>query len=148
MKIKVVLSKDVAGLGKANSIVSVTRGYAINYLIPHKLAYIVSSQHIKKFADRVKTDEEAKKGRAEEQKQALESKQLIFTVKAGESDRLFGSVTSSEISKKIKEVFGINIDRKKILLKTPIKKLGKYTILIKLHKDIHASLNVLVNRED
>ena len=147
MKIKVVLSKDVAGLGKANSIVSVTRGYAVNYLIPHKLAYIVSPKHIKKFADRVKNSEEIKKGRAEEQKEILESKKLIFTAKAGENDKLFGSVTSSDISKKIKELFGINIDRKKILLKTPIKKLGEYRILVKLHKDIHANLNVLVNRE-
>lgn len=148
MKIKVVLLKDITGLGKANSVVSVTRGYAINYLIPHKLAYILSSQRIEKFTDRVKANEEAKKTRAEEEKQTLESKQLIFKVKAGESGTLFGSVTSSEISKKIKEIFGINIDKKKILLKTPIKKVGKYTIPVKLHKDINASLNVLVNKED
>ncbi len=148
MKIKVVLLKNVSGLGIANSIVSVTRGYAVNYLIPNKLAYMVSSQHIKKLTDRVKSKEEVKRGRAEEEKHTLESKQLVFTVKAGESDRLFGSVTSSEISKKIKEVFGISIDRKKILLKAPIKKLGKYTILVKLHKDIQAKLNVSVNKED
>jgi len=147
MKIKVVLLKDVRGLGKMNSIVSVTRGYAVHYLIPHELARIVSSQHAEKIINKAKSNEEIKRKKAEEEKRILEGKQLVFTAKAGENDKLFGSVTSSEISSEIKKVFGINVDKKKIVLETPIKKLGKYMVFIKLYKVVQADLIVIVEKE-
>lgn len=148
MKTKVILLKDIKGVGKANSVVSVSRGYAANYLVPQGLAKIVSSQYAETMVGKIKGNEEARKKRAEEEKKILESKQIVFVAKAGESDRLFGSVTSAEISDKIKKVFGLDIDKKKIVLDEHIKKLGNYKVAVKLYKTIQAELDVSIEKED
>jgi large subunit ribosomal protein L9 len=148
MKIKVILLKDIKGVGKANSIVFVTRGYASNYLVPQGLAKIVSSQYAEKMVGRIKGNEEAKKKRAEEEKKILESKQIVFIVKAGGGGRLFGSVTSAEICDKIKKIFDLDIDKKKIVLDEHIKKLGSHNVVVKLYKSVQADLDVLIEKED
>ena len=147
MKTKVILLKDIKGVGKVNSVVSVSRGYAANYLVPQGLAKIVSSQYAEKIVGKIKGNEEAKKKRAEEEKKILESKQIVFIAKAGEGDKLFGSVTSAEISDKIKKVFGLDIDKKKIVLDEHIKKLGNCKVTVKLYKTIQAELDVLIEKE-
>ncbi|MEA3312993.1 MAG: 50S ribosomal protein L9 [Caldisericota bacterium] len=147
MKTKVILLKDIKGVGKTNSVISVSRGYAANYLVPHGLAKIVSSQYAEKMVGKIKVNEETRKKRAEEEKKILESKQIVFVAKAGEGDKLFGSVTSAEIRDKIKKVFDLDIDKKKIVLDEHIKKLGSYKVTVKLYKTVQAELDVLIEKE-
>ena len=146
MKIKVLLLKNVKGLGNARSVVSVSRGYALNYLIPKGLAKEISEKGAENVVSKIKSEEEAKKLRAENDKKLLESKPLRFIVKSGENDKLFGSITSSDIEEKIKKVFDIPITKKQIRLEKPIKKLGRYSVPIKLYKDINASLTIVVEK--
>jgi len=146
MKIKVLLLKNVKGLGNARSVVSVSRGYALNYLIPKGLAKEISEKGAKTVVNKIRNEEEAKKLRAENNKKILESKPLRFVVKSGENEKLFGSITSSDIEEKVKKVFNIPITKKQIRLDKPIKKLGKYSVPVKLYKDINASITVIVEK--
>ncbi len=147
MKVKVILQKNVKGLGNAKSVVSVSRGYALNYLVPKGLAKIVSDDSAEKVINKIKNEEEAKKARALEEKKILESKPVVVNAKAGENDKLFGSITSSEIEEKIRRYFDLQIDKKQIRLDKPIKKLGEYVIPVKLYKGINASLKLIVKKE-
>jgi large subunit ribosomal protein L9 len=144
MKVKVLLLKNVKGLGNARSVVSVSRGYALNYLIPRGLAKEINEKGAEKVVNKIKNEEQAKIVRAEEEKKLLESKPIKFSVKSGENGKLFGSITSSDIGDKIAKVFDIKIDKKRIRLEKPIKKLGEYEVSIKLYKDVNAILKLLV----
>jgi len=146
MKIKVLLLKNVKGLGNARSVVSVSRGYALNYLIPNGLAKEISEKGAKTVVSKIRNEEEARKLRAKSDKELLESKPLKFVVKSGENDKLFGSITSSDIEEKIKKVFNIPVTKKQIRLEKPIKKLGRYSVPVKLYKDINASLTIVVEK--
>lgn len=147
MKVKVLLLTNIKGLGNAKSIVSVSRGYAFNYLIPKGLAKIVSEESEEGIVSESKNIEESRINHAKKEKEILESKVLTFNAKAGEGDKLFGSITTAEISDKIKSVFGIEIDKKRIELESSIKKLGNYIIKVKLYKNVEAQVKVIVERE-
>ncbi|MCI4462607.1 MAG: 50S ribosomal protein L9 [Caldisericum sp.] len=147
MKIKVLLLQNVKGLGNAKSIVSVSKGYALNYLIPKGLAKVVDEDTAETIVDESKNVEERRIAQAKKEKEILESKELIFKANAGTGDKLFGSITAQDIEDKIKKVFQIDIDKKKIVLDTPIKKLGVYTIPVKLYKEVQAELKVRVEKE-
>lgn len=147
MKVKVLLLQNVKGLGNAKSIVSVSKGYALNYLIPKGLAKVVDDDTAETIVDESKNVEERRIAQAKKEKEILESKELIFKANAGAGDKLFGSITAQDIEEKIKKVFGIEIDKKKIVLDTPIKKLGVYIIPVKLYKEVQAELKVRVEKE-
>jgi large subunit ribosomal protein L9 len=147
MKIKVLLLQNVKGLGNAKSIVSVSKGYALNYLIPKGLAKVVDEDTAETIVDESKNVEERRIAQAKKEKEILESKELIFKANAGAGDKLFGSITAQDIEDKIKKAFHIDIDKKKIVLDTPIKKLGVYTIPVKLYKEVQAELKVRVEKE-
>lgn len=147
MKVKVVLTTTVEGLGKEKSIVSVSRGYALNYLIPKGFAKLVDEDTADSALKFEKSIEEQKKNNAIKEKELLESKVLAFKLKAGEGDKLFGSITSQDISQMLKRVFGLDIDKKKIKLDSPLKKVGDYFIPVKLYKEIEAILNIRVEKE-
>ncbi len=147
MKVKVQLLQNIKGLGSAKSIVSVSKGYALNYLIPKGYAKLVDEDTAGSIVDESKSVEEKRIQTAQQEKEILESKELIFKVNAGTKDVLFGSITAQDISEKIKKVFGIEIDRKRIDLESPIKKLGQYRIVVKLYKNIQAELKVRVEKE-
>ncbi len=144
MKVKVFLLKNVKGLGNAGSVVSVSRGYALNYLFSKGLAEEISAKDADKVIVKIKNDEELKKARATEQKNILESKEIVIKAKSGENDKLFGSITSAEIQDKIKRVFDLTISKKQIKLEKPIKKLGEYKIPVKIYKEINADLKIKV----
>jgi large subunit ribosomal protein L9 len=147
MKVKVQLLQNIKGLGSAKSIVSVSKGYALNYLIPKGYAKLVDDDAAATLVDESKSVEEKRIQTAQSEKEILESKELIFKANAGAKDVLFGSITAQDIADKIKKVFGIEIDRKRVNLESPIKKLGQYRIVVKLYKDIQAELKVKVEKE-
>lgn len=146
---KVILKEDVKNLGKLGSVVNVSDGYARNFLVPKNLAIEANIKNIKALEhEKRKIAERAKKVIKSNQEIAekISSMTITLKAKAGEEDRLFGSITTMDIANAIK-VQGLDIDRKKIMLDEPIKRLGSYAVSIKIQTDINASLNVNVVSE-
>lgn len=146
---KVVLTKRVEGLGLEGDVVTVKDGYARNYLIPKGLALEATEGNIKALEQKKKTYELKvirKREEALRLKELIEKTNLIIKRKTQEEGKIFGSVTSSDISEAL-EKKGFQVDRKKILLERPIKALGEYQISIKLFPQIEARINVAVEPE-
>jgi len=145
---KVLLIKDVKGLGKAGEIKNAKDGYARNFLIPKGLAKIATPEVIKEW----EKEQAIKKAKLEEEiktltslKEKLENEKIIIKHKLGANGQLIGSVTNKEIAEVLKEK-GYEIDKKNIQ-HTAIKAPGEYNIDIKLGHSIHATLNLLVEGE-
>ena len=146
---KVILLKDVKGLGKARDIKEVSDGYARNCLIKQGLAeeataVKVNSLNIKKGAEEYHRQEEIKA--LKEQAKNLNGKEVSVKIKCGENGRIFGSVTTKEIADAINEL-GFNVDKKKISLKDTIKNLGTYTVEVKFLPEVIAKVKVVVVAE-
>ncbi len=147
---KVILKEDVDRLGSMGDIVNVKPGFARNYLIPRNLAVEANPRNIKEFEHHkrvLQQKAERIKNAAQHLAEKISSSPVTIKVKAGEEDKLFGSVTTIDIEKALKEK-GFEIDRKKIMLEEPIKRLGEYRVKIKLHRDVLAELTVQVEKED
>ncbi|NWF76947.1 MAG: 50S ribosomal protein L9 [Nitrospirae bacterium] len=143
---KVILKEEVKQLGDMGQVVNVSNGYARNYLIPRGLAVEANEKNIKSLEHEKKViQEKLRKIRnsAQELSNKIANMSIIIKAKSGEEGKLFGSVTSMDIAEQLKNE-GFEIDKKKILLEEPIKRLGKYTVTIKLHSDILSQLNIEV----
>lgn len=143
---KVILKADVKGLGKAGEIVNTSDGYARNFLFPKKLAAEANAQAMseyknKKAAEKYKIDTETAAAKASAEK--MNGKTIKITAKGGANGKLFGSVTSKEISEKLNEEFGIKVDKRKIVVED-IKQFGTYQFEVKLYTGISAKLFVMV----
>ena len=143
---QVILKADVKGLGKKGEKVTVSDGYARNYLIPRQFAAELNAQLVtelknKEAAEAHKEEQELKA--AEEHKEKLSGKTLKITAKAGQGGKLFGSVTAKEIAAEIKNQFGIDVDKRKITVED-IKAFGTYEIDVKIHTKVTASLYITV----
>lgn len=146
---KLILKADVKNLGKAGSVINVADGYARNYLIPNNLAVEAAARNIKMFNDEKKKIETKTKNimeEAQELSEKLSSISLTLTAKAGEENRLFGSITTMDIAEALKKK-GLEIDRKKIILEEPIKRLGSYNAGVKVHPEITAKISLTVVAE-
>ena len=141
---KVILLKDVKSQGRKDDIINVSDGYANNYLIKNKLA-VAYTETSKKILDKqiqIRNDEESKiVANLTEIKIKLNDKIIEFKVKTGKDDRVFGTVSSKQISDKINEL-GYDIDKKCILIDTPLSSLGTYKVKIKLHKKVEFNINI------
>lgn len=147
---KVILLKDVKGSGKAGDIINVSDGYARNFLIAKGVALEANTKNLndlqgKKDAAQHKLDVE----RAENERIAeiLEGKEIVVKSKAGQGGKLFGAVTSAQISDKIKESFNVSVDKKKINLSSEIKNFGDYTAVVKMSQGVSCSLKISVVEE-
>jgi large subunit ribosomal protein L9 len=146
---QVILKEDVKDLGRIGDIVVVKDGYARNFLIPRGLAIEANPRNIKTLEHQKRMIEEAAKKiklSAEDLKSKISAKRIVIKAKAGEDDKLFGSVTAMDISEALKKE-GIDIDKKKIVIDEPIKRLGDYVVTVKIHPDVVAQLNVQVIAE-
>ena len=146
---KVILQKDVPNLGDAGDIKEVASGFARNYLLPNKLV-IAANESSKKAMDHqaklVKIKKEKRRKSSEKIVSSISDIELIMPVKVGEEGKLFGSITSMDIAKQLKEK-GFEIDKRKILLDAPIKQEGEYKISIKLEEGLIAAVKVIVVKE-
>lgn len=143
---KVILLEEMPSLGKVGDAIKVADGYGRNYLIPQKKAIEATSKNIKVWEHQknLLKDKIGKvKKETEKLAEKIEGLSCTISKQTGEEDKLFGSVTSMDIEESLKGE-GIEIDRKKILLDEPIKKLGVYTVPIKLHPEVIANVKVWV----
>ena len=147
---KVILLENVKGVGKKDQIINANDGYAKNFLLPKKLAVPADKNNLTKM-DNIKKIEDAK--RQEEYDNAvaigkqIEAKTLQINVKLGSNGKLFGTVTNKEIANALKEQIGIEVDKKKIVLSSPIKTLGEKEATVKLHPKVTVTLKVTINEQ-
>jgi large subunit ribosomal protein L9 len=147
---KVVFLKDVSSKGKTGEIRDVANGYARNFLFPRGLALKATDDAIK----RAKDQEEGKTRRRDrkqeelsEQAKQVEGKELRFKAKAGEKGRLHGSITSANVAEKLSEMVNIEIDKKMIILKEPLRQLGEHEVTIGFAREIEAKIKVIIEEE-
>ena len=142
---KVILKADIKGVGKKDQIINVSDGYVRNFLFPKNLAVEANSQNLSKL--KAQQDSKAfKKSQEKEEAQKLAEKlskiQLKVQVKAGENGKIFGGVSAKEIADLLKENYKIEIDKKKVEIKEPIKSLGMRTVNIKLYEGVIGILKI------
>ena len=142
---KVILTEDIKGIGKKDEIINANDGYARNFLFPKKLAVEANSKNMSLLQGR-KDSANFKKEKEMEYANSLKEKlskiMLTVKVKAGENGKIFGSITSKEICVELKKQKNIEIDKKKVNLKEPIKELGTFTIDVKLYEGIIGKLKI------
>ncbi|MEE8317298.1 MAG: 50S ribosomal protein L9 [Candidatus Omnitrophota bacterium] len=143
---KIILIEDVKKLGSMGDIVQVKDGYARNFLFPRNLARLATGSNLKIIEEikKRKVSSLAKEKRlAEELKERLSSVSCTIPAEAGDDDRLFGSVTAQDIAQAFEEK-GFSIDKRKILIEEPIKKLGVYHVSLRLHPEVTGDVKVWV----
>ena len=143
---KVILKQDVKGLGKKGELVNVSDGYAKNYLVPRKIASFADAAAMNELKNReasIAYQLAQEKANAEKAAELLDGKTVKVSAKAGANGRLFGSVTSKEISERIKETYDVEIDKKKIVSED-IRNFGTYECTLKIYSGITAKIYVVV----
>jgi len=147
---KVILKQDVENVGKRGDIINVAPGFGRNYLIPKKLATIVTASNLKM----VEIDRQALKKKLEKERmsyqdliQKLNAVTLRFSRKAGEKDMIFGSVSLTDVKDAL-DGLGFEIEKKKIILEEPLKRIGRYTIPVKVFHEDQAEVKLEIVRDE
>lgn len=148
---KVILLSELKGKGGEGDIVEVADGYANNYLFPQKIAVAATKGNLKQLVQRkhnIATREAARIEEAQALKAALDDLSVKVEARVGEEGVLFGSITAAMIADALKEAEDIEIDRKRIDLKNPIKTAGKHEVVVSIYRDIKSNLTVVVGNEE
>lgn len=144
---KVILQQDVKGLGRKGEVVNASDGHARNFLFPKKLAIPADKQNLNELSAKKASEAHRKELEKEEAikiKEKLEKVTLHIKIKAGENGKIFGSITSKEISEGIEREYKEKIDKKKILLKDQIKTLGEHIVELRLFEGVIAKLKLVI----
>ena len=147
---KVILQQDVSGKGKRGQLEEVAEGYARNYLLPRKLAVLATADAVNtmQLRDKAKKAEDARlKAEAEAVSAKLKNSPVKVTARAGANGKLFGAVTSKEVSDALKEQHGIELAKQKIVMEEPIKAYGNYELKAKLGFEVSGTIYVMVVEE-
>lgn len=148
---KVILVKDVEGWGTLGDIIDVKPGFARNYLIPKGLAYPATENYVKHVQEILRQKQrklEREKEKAQEISQKIDGLELDIKRPVGPTGKMYGSVSSADIADVIKEKAGVEIEKKKIMLRNPIRAMGTFNITIRLHPDVSAKVKINVIPEE
>jgi len=147
---QVILLEDVKKLGQKGQVIKVAEGYARNFLIPKGLVMEASKGKLKDLEKQSQV-QAAQRKKVEDQARALgqqlEGLKLVMQTRVGDAGKLFGAINNKDIAEILQNKHGFKVDKKKIILKSPIKALGEYTVTIKLHPAVQAQINVKVVSE-
>ena len=144
---KVILLQDIKNVGKKEQIIDANDGYARNFLFPKNLAIEATKDNLLKLKAKQTSEKNKKNAEIEENKalaKQIEKLQLSIQVKSGENGKIFGGITSKEISEELKKQYNFDIDKKKIIIKETIKSLGVYEAQIKFGDNVNAKLTLMV----
>ena len=148
---KVVLTHDVKGVGRAGELVEVADGYARNYLVPRGLAVMATGGTIKAVEHQqavIRRKLEKERAEAESLAARLKGARVVIKARAGEAGRLFGSVTAADVAEALERDLGVKVDRRRIELEGPIKSLGEHPVTLRLAPGISAEVTVAVEAAD
>ena len=147
---KVILLDNIKGVGKKDEVINASDGYARNFLFPKKLAVEANAENMSKLNNKKEANnyrKDLEKQEAQEIAKKLKGILLKMRVKAGENGKIFGGVTAKEISENLKAQYNMEIDKKKVDLKEPIKTLGSFQVNIKLYEGVVGTLKLEVISE-
>ncbi len=150
INMKVILLQDIKNVGRKEQVIEANDGYARNYLFPKKLAIEATKDNMLKLQAKKTSEANKKKAEIESNKEIaskLEKIELEMKVKAGANGKIFGGITSKEISEELKKQYKFDIDKKKIILKETIKNLGRFSAEIKFGDGVNAKLTLNVTGE-
>ncbi|MBW3535051.1 MAG: 50S ribosomal protein L9 [Gemmatimonadetes bacterium] len=149
---KVILKADMDNLGESGDVVDVKPGYARNYLLPQGLAYEASEANIQRVEEeKAKAEERAKRDYLEGRRRAsqLEGVSVSFLARASEEGKLFGSVTSADVTDRLNELdLDFEVDRRQVEMEEPLKQLGAFMVPVRLHTDVEIEVEVRIEREE
>ena len=143
---KIILTDEVRGLGHRGDLVDVKNGYARNFLLPQGLAFLATEANKRRLDEEKKSYDEKvlrEKAVSEEVARKMEGMRLTLVKKAGEGDVLYGSVTTADIADALSEK-GIKVDRRRVELEEPIKRLGEHQVHVRLHRDVSVPITIEV----
>ena len=147
---KVILLQDIKNVGRKEEIINANDGYARNYLFPKKLAVEATKDNLLKLQAKKTSETNKKNAEIEENKKIaaeIEKIKLLIKVKAGANGKIFGGITSKEISEELKKQYNMQIDKKKIMVKETIKNLGQFVVEIKFGDGVNAKLTINIQGE-
>lgn len=147
---KVILLKDIKGTGKKDQVIEVSDGFGRNYLLPRKLAVEATNEavhSVEKAKQAAKHREDVKRDEAEQTARSLKDKTVVVKVRAGETGRLYGSITAQEVADALKAQHGVELDKRKIELEGKISSVGKSAMTIKLNAGVSAKMVLSVEAE-
>ena len=147
MKIKVILKENIKGVGKKDEIVEVKDGYANNFLLNQNKAILATPENINKLKarnEKIQKHHDRDVKNAKELKEVLATKEIVLKVKAGENNKVFGSISAKEIVQAVKDQLNIDIDKKKVSVDSKLKEIGVHNVELKLHSEVKANLKVRV----
>jgi large subunit ribosomal protein L9 len=143
--VKVVLIQDVPDLGKAGELKDVSPGYMRNYLVPKRMAVLATASEVKTLEARrtqIARAKDKERSNAEALAARIAAVSLLFQVRVGEQNRLYGSITSKDIADELARTAGITVDRRDIELPDPLKTLGNFTVPVRLGHEVKGAINV------
>jgi large subunit ribosomal protein L9 len=148
---KVFLTKDVPGVGKANQVIEVSDGHARNYLLPRKLAVLATEGQVtlaQQHAENQTRRAERERDRAQQLANKLSQTAISFKVKAGGTGRLYGSITSADVAERLSSVVGNEVDKRWIQMDRPIRSVGEHVIDLKLEGGVRGHVKVIVESSE
>jgi large subunit ribosomal protein L9 len=148
--LKIMLTKDVENVGRAGEIKDVSDGYGRNFLIPRKLAIVAgrgAEAEARRIQDAAARREAKERDEARELAEEIDNKTVVVRLKVGAEDKVFGAITNEDIAKAVKQQHQVEVDRRRIDLKEPLKQLGEHQVTLRLHKDIEAHINLIITRD-
>jgi large subunit ribosomal protein L9 len=148
--LRIMLTKDVENVGEAGEVKDVADGYGRNFLIPRKLA-VVAGRGVEAEAKRIReasARREAKeRDEAQELAEVIGNKTVVVRLRVGGEDKVFGAVTNEDIAVALRQQQQVEVDRRKIELREPIKQLGEHVVPLRLHRDVEAHINLIVTQD-
>lgn len=145
-----MLTKDVANVGLAGEVKDVADGYGRNFLIPRKLAVVAgkgTEAEARRIRDASAKREAKERDEAQELAELVGNKTVVVRLRVGAEDKAFGSITNEDIAVALRQQQQVDIDRRKIDLKEPIKQLGEHVVPLRLHRDVEANINLIVTQD-
>jgi len=148
--LKVMLTKDVSNVGAAGEIKDVADGYGRNFLIPRKMAVLAgrgAEVEARRIRDAASRREAKERDEAQELAEQIGNKTVVVRLRVGAEDKVFGAITNEDIAVALKQQQQVEVDRRKIELREPIKQLGEHVVPLRLHRDVEANINLIVTRD-
>jgi large subunit ribosomal protein L9 len=145
-----MLTKDIENVGRAGDIKEVADGYGRNYLIPRKLAVVAgrgTEAEARRIQDAAMRREAKEREEARELAEEIDNKTVVVRLKVGAEDKVFGAITNEDISRALRQQHQVEVDRRKIDLREPLKQLGEHQVALRLHRDIDARINLIITRD-
>ena len=147
---KVMLTKDIENVGRAGDIKEVADGYGRNYLIPRKLAVVAgrgTEAEARRIQEAALRREAKEREEARELAEEIDNKTVVVRLKVGAEDKVFGAITNEDISRAVRQQHQVEVDRRKIDLREPLKQLGEHQVALRLHRDVEARINLIITRD-